>query len=112
VSTIRPVGLGYAGYIESIFEVRYADEGEYIARAPGYSAFTRGDDRDELRANVIEATELHFEDESGQPGMVQLHRGKDELFPGCAVVLQKGSYIRLAHPGPPDRRITIPGHKP
>jgi predicted RNA binding protein YcfA (HicA-like mRNA interferase family) len=55
---------------------------------------------------------LHFEDESEQPGMVQLHHAKDELFRGCAVVRQKGSHIRPAHPGPPDRRITIPRHKP
>ena len=36
---------------------------------------------DELRANVLEATSLHFEDGPVHPRLVQLHYVKDELIP-------------------------------
>jgi hypothetical protein len=41
----------------------------------------RGDTWDELRANVLEATSFHFEDEAVQRRLVQLHYVKDELIP-------------------------------
>jgi hypothetical protein len=67
--------------MELIFEVRDADEGGYNARALGYSIFTQAETWDELRANVLEATTLHFEEEPAQPRLVQLHYVKDELIP-------------------------------
>ena len=51
--------------MELIFEVRDADEGGYCARALGHSIFTEAETWDELRANVLEAVSLHFEDEAG-----------------------------------------------
>jgi predicted RNase H-like HicB family nuclease len=67
--------------MELIFEVRDADEGGFYARALGHSIFTQAESWDELRANVLEATSLHFEDEPMQPRLVQLHYVKDELIP-------------------------------
>lgn len=67
--------------MELIFEVRDADEGGFFARALGHSIFTQAETWDELRANVLEATSLHFEDEAVQPQLVQLHYVKDELIP-------------------------------
>ena len=67
--------------MELIFEVRDAEEGGYFARALGHSIFTEADTWDELRANVLEATSLHFEDDSMRPRLVQLHYVKDELIP-------------------------------
>ena len=67
--------------MELIFEVRDAEEGGYCARALGHSIFTQGDTWDELRANALEATSLHFEDATVQPRLVQLHYVKDELIP-------------------------------
>jgi hypothetical protein len=67
--------------MELIFEVRDADEGGYNARALGHSIFTQGETWDELRANVLEATSVHFEEEGVQPRLVQLHYVKDELIP-------------------------------
>lgn len=67
--------------MELIFEVRDAEEGGYCARALGHAIFTEGDTWDELRANVLEATSLHFEDETVRPRLVQLHYVKDELIP-------------------------------
>jgi hypothetical protein len=51
--------------MELIFEVRDAEEGGYCARARGYGIFTEAETWVELRANVLEATSLHFEDGFG-----------------------------------------------
>ncbi|HKW99387.1 MAG TPA: hypothetical protein VJN43_16725 [Bryobacteraceae bacterium] len=59
--------------MELIFEVRDAEEGGYCARALGHPIFTQGETWKELRANVAEATSLHFEDGPVQPRLVQLH---------------------------------------
>jgi predicted RNase H-like HicB family nuclease len=67
--------------MELIFEVRDADEGGFYARALGHAIFTQAETWDELRANVLEVTSLHFEDEEIQPRLVQLHYVKDELIP-------------------------------
>jgi len=65
--------------MELIFEVRDAEEGGYCARALGELIFTQGDTWEELRANVLEATTLHFED-GVPPQIVQLHYVRDELL--------------------------------
>jgi len=70
--------------MELIFEVRDAEEGGYYARALGHAIFTQADTWEELRANVIEATSVHFEDSSVHPRLVQLHYVKDELIPVSA----------------------------
>lgn len=67
--------------MELIFDVRDAEEGGYFARALGHAIFTQAETWDELRANVLEAVSLHFEDEPVQPRLVQLHYVKDELIP-------------------------------
>ena len=67
--------------MELIFEVRDADEGGFYARALGHSIFTQGETWDELRANVVEAASLHFEEDAVRPRLVQLHYVKDELIP-------------------------------
>lgn len=67
--------------MEIIFEIRDAEEGGFCARALGHAIFTEAETWAELRANVLEATSLHFEDETLQPRLVQLHYVKDELIP-------------------------------
>jgi len=67
--------------MELIFEIRDAEEGGYCARALGHAIFTEGDTWEELRANVLEAASLHFEDCESRPRMIQLHYVKDELIP-------------------------------
>jgi predicted RNase H-like HicB family nuclease len=47
---------------EIIFLVEEADEGGFTARAVSHSIFTEADTLDELRQNVREAVECHFED--------------------------------------------------
>jgi hypothetical protein len=67
--------------MELIFEVRDAGEGGYCARALGHAIFTQADTWEELRANVFEATALHFEEAQTPPRLLQLHYVKDELIP-------------------------------
>jgi predicted RNase H-like HicB family nuclease len=59
--------------MELIFEIRDAEEGGFSARALGHPIFTQGETWEELRANVLEAATLHFEDTPMQPRLVQLH---------------------------------------
>ena len=67
--------------MELIFEIRDDEAGGFCARALGHSIFTEGDTWEELRANVIEASALHFEDAPARPRLIQLHYVKDELIP-------------------------------
>jgi hypothetical protein len=59
--------------MELIFEVRDAEEGGYYARALGHAIFTQAENWEELRANVLEATAVHFEDSSVHAPLLQLH---------------------------------------
>jgi predicted RNase H-like HicB family nuclease len=67
--------------MELIFEIRDAEEGGYCARALGHAIFTQAETWEELRAKVLEAASLHFEDGVVRPRMVQLHYVRDELIP-------------------------------
>ena len=67
--------------MELIFDIRDAEEGGFYARVLGYGIFTEADSWDELRANLIEAVSLHFEDATTRPRLVQMHYVKDELIP-------------------------------
>jgi hypothetical protein len=73
--------VGYSIGMELIFEIRDSEEGGFCARAFGHGIFTEADSWDELRANVIEAVSLHFEDATTRPRLVQMHYVKDELIP-------------------------------
>jgi hypothetical protein len=54
---------------ELIFLVEEDPEGGYTTRALGQSIFTEADTLDELRANIREAVQCHFE-EGGAPDVV------------------------------------------
>jgi predicted RNase H-like HicB family nuclease len=64
---------------EILFVVEEAAEGGYIARAAGADIITEGDNLEELRANVREAVECHFDDAS-LPRLVRLHFVRDEVL--------------------------------
>jgi len=57
---------------EIIFLVEESPEGGYVARALGQSIFTEGDTLEQLRNNVREAVDCHFED-GQRPQVVRLH---------------------------------------
>ena len=58
---------------EIIFLVEDAAEGGFTARAIGQSIFTAADTMDELRLNIREAVECHFDDGAG-PKLIRLSR--------------------------------------
>ncbi|MBL7731404.1 MAG: hypothetical protein JNM88_09515 [Chitinophagaceae bacterium] len=64
---------------EVIFIVEEAAEGGYTARALGESIFTEAETMEELRTNVKEAVECHFEP-GKMPLMIRLHMVKDEVI--------------------------------
>ncbi len=64
---------------EIIFVVEDAPEGGLIARALGESIFTEAETVEELKINVKEAVECHFDAES-MPKMIRLHMVKEELI--------------------------------
>lgn len=64
---------------EIIFLVEEAVEGGYNAKALGEAIFTEANSLDELRTNIKDAVECHF-DESEMPKLIRLHIVKDELI--------------------------------
>ena len=59
--------------------VEEAVEGGYTAKALGESIFTDADSLNELRSNIKEAVECHFEEDE-VPKLIRLHIVKDELL--------------------------------
>jgi hypothetical protein len=64
---------------EIIFLVEEADEGGFTARAVGDSIFTEADTLDDLRRNVREAVECHFDDGEA-PKVIRLHIVREEIL--------------------------------
>lgn len=62
---------------EIIFLVEDAVEGGFTARALGESIFTEGDSLVELRTNIRDAVECHF-DEAEKPKVIRLHMITEE----------------------------------
>jgi hypothetical protein len=65
---------------EIIFIVEEDVESGYTAKALGYSIFTEGETIEELKENIKDALECHFENKSDIPHVVRLHQVKEELF--------------------------------
>jgi len=65
--------------MEIIFLIEESEDGGYEARALGFSIYTEGETLDELRENIRDALQCHF-DEEEMPKIVRLHIVKDEVF--------------------------------
>ncbi|MGA9642640.1 MAG: 2-oxoisovalerate dehydrogenase [Terriglobales bacterium] len=64
---------------EIIFSVQESPEGGYEAQALGQAIFTQADSMEELKRNVREAVQCHF-DEGKAPSVIRLHLVKDEVI--------------------------------
>ncbi len=64
---------------EIIFLVEEAVEGGYTAKALGESILTEADSLEEVKVNIRQAVECHF-DEADIPKLIRLHIVKDELI--------------------------------
>ena len=63
---------------EIIFLVETAPEGGYTARALGESIFTEADDLENLREQVRDAVNCHFEED--KPKIIRLHFVNEEVL--------------------------------
>lgn len=54
-------------------------EGGYTARALGESIFTEGDDLENLRSNIRDAVDCHFEPQE-KPKIIRLHFVSEEVI--------------------------------
>lgn len=64
---------------EIIFIIEESPDGGWTAKALGHSIFTESDSEDDLKANIKEAVNCHFEDEDA-PKIIRLHYIKDEFL--------------------------------
>ena len=64
---------------EIIFIIEESLDGGYEAKAVGHSIFTEGDSIEELKTNIIEAVNCHFE-KNEKPPLIRLHYIKEELI--------------------------------
>ena len=64
---------------EIFFVVEEALEGGFIAKALGESIYTEAETIEELRVNVKEAVECHF-DADKMPKLIRLHLVKEEVI--------------------------------
>ncbi|MCE7042107.1 2-oxoisovalerate dehydrogenase [Dyadobacter sp. CY312] len=65
---------------EIIFLINEAEEGGFTARALGESIFTDAETMDELKTNIQEAIECHFDNPTDKPKIAHLHFVKDEIL--------------------------------
>ncbi|MBI5816174.1 MAG: 2-oxoisovalerate dehydrogenase [Nitrospinae bacterium] len=56
---------------EIIFQVEEDAEGGFIAKATGYAIFTQADSIEDLKKNVREAVDCHFEDDE-KPSLIEI----------------------------------------
>jgi len=64
---------------EIIFMIQDSLDGGFEAKAVGYSIFTEAETMDELKENIIEAVDCHFE-EGTKPKLIRLHYVKEEII--------------------------------
>ncbi|HTW94233.1 MAG TPA: hypothetical protein VMD30_05545 [Tepidisphaeraceae bacterium] len=68
-----------SGSTEILFVIEEAPEGGFVARGVGADIVTEGETLDEVRRNVREAVECHFE-EGQAPRLIRLHFVRDEVL--------------------------------
>jgi len=62
---------------EVVFIVEDDIDGGYTAPAVGESIFTEAETLEEMRRNVREAVECHFDDPQQRPKLIRLHVTRD-----------------------------------
>ncbi len=64
---------------EIVFVKEESQDGGWISRALGHSIFTEADSIEDLKINIKEAINCHFEEDS-IPKIIRLHYVKDEFL--------------------------------
>ena len=65
---------------EIVFQVEEDPDGGYTARAVGASIFTEADTIEQLRDNIRDAVNCHFDKIEARPKVVRLHFTRDEVI--------------------------------
>lgn len=65
---------------EIIFMVEEDPEGGYTAKALGHPIFTEGETLEELRKNIKDALECHFDKSEYNPAVIRLHIVREETL--------------------------------
>lgn len=64
---------------EIVFLVEEAPEGGFTARSLGYSIYTEADTWEQLKKEIQDAVNCHFESKI-RPGIIRLHYLREEVF--------------------------------
>jgi hypothetical protein len=64
---------------ELVFEVTQESDGGFVAEALGENIVTEADTWEQLRANVMEAVEAYYFEET-KPAYLRLHLRRDEVL--------------------------------
>jgi hypothetical protein len=65
---------------EVIFLVEEAAEGGYITKGIGVSIYTEAETIEELRNQVKDTVQCHYENDENRPKLIRLHLVKEEVF--------------------------------
>lgn len=65
---------------EIIFLVEESPEGGFTAKGLGVSIFTQAETLEQLKSEVKDAVQCHYEGEESRPKMIRLHYVRDEVF--------------------------------
>ena len=74
-------------------------DGGYSASAVGHAIHTEGDSIEELRANVKDAVDCHFDDNTSKPRLIRLHFERDPVPQESRGLDAEGELLRLALAG-------------
>ncbi len=65
---------------EIIFLIEDADDGGFVAKGLDYGIYTDADTVEELRENIRDAVNCHFDENEEKPKVIRLHFVHDEVL--------------------------------
>jgi len=65
---------------EMIFMVEEDMEGGFVAKAINQSIITQADSIGELKQNILDAVDCHFDDPAERPKIIKLHIVREEVI--------------------------------
>jgi len=71
--------MAAAGRSEIVFVIEDDPDGGFVAHALGHSIVTQADEYEQLKHNIRDAVQCHF-DEGARPAVIRLHYVRDEII--------------------------------
>lgn len=66
--------------LEIVFQIEEDPEEGFTAQAVGQSIFTQAESIEQLRANIRDAVNCHFDDPADRPKIIHLHFTRNEVM--------------------------------